>query len=99
MTYAPYLLRKMRSGTRLGHGQVIDHMVLDGLEDACDTGRLMGTFAEDCAEKYPFTRESQDAYALASLENALDLDIADALTDEPRGVRRYFVRDLLPANS
>ena len=71
MTNAPYLLPKMRAGARLGHAQVIDHMFLDGLEDAYDTGRLMGTFAEDCAEHYQFTREDQDAYALGSLDRAL----------------------------
>ena len=71
MSNAPYLLPKMRSGARIGHGQVIDHMFLDGLEDAYDKGRLMGTFAEDCAETYQFTREAQDEYALASLSNAL----------------------------
>ena len=70
MTNAPYLLPKMRGGARLGHGAVIDHMFLDGLEDAYDRGRLMGTFAEDCAEHYQFTREDQDAYALGSLERA-----------------------------
>lgn len=70
MTNAPYLLDKMRGGARLGHGQVIDHMFLDGLEDAYDKGKLMGHFAEDCAEKFQFTREMQDAYALKSLENA-----------------------------
>ncbi|MCC5987650.1 MAG: acetyl-CoA C-acyltransferase [Pararhodobacter sp.] len=71
MTEAPYLLPKMRGGARIGHGQVVDHMFLDGLEDAYDKGRLMGTFAEDCAEKYQFTREAQDNYALGSLTNAL----------------------------
>jgi acetyl-CoA C-acetyltransferase len=70
MTNAPYVLPKVRSGLRLGHGQVMDHMFLDGLEDAYDKGRLMGTFAEDCAEKYQFTREAQDEYALKSLANA-----------------------------
>ncbi|MEM9279494.1 MAG: acetyl-CoA C-acyltransferase [Pseudomonadota bacterium] len=70
MTNAPYLLDKMRGGARLGHGQVVDHMFLDGLEDAYDKGKLMGSFAEDCAEKFQFTREAQDAYALKSLENA-----------------------------
>ncbi|MEM8648996.1 MAG: acetyl-CoA C-acyltransferase [Pseudomonadota bacterium] len=70
MTNAPYLLEKMRGGARIGHGQVIDHMFLDGLEDAYDKGKLMGHFAEDCAEKFQFTREAQDAYALKSLENA-----------------------------
>ncbi len=71
MTNAPYLLPKMRSGARLGHAQALDHMFLDGLEDAYDKGRLMGTFAEDCAAAFGFTREAQDAYALASLERAL----------------------------
>ena len=71
MTNAPYLLPKMRGGARLGHGQVVDHMFLDGLEDAYDRGRLMGTFAEDCAAHYQFTREEQDAYALSSLDRAL----------------------------
>ena len=71
MSNAPYLLPKMRSGARLGHAQAVDHMFLDGLEDAYDKGRLMGTFAEDCAEKYQFTREAQDEYALLSLDRAL----------------------------
>ncbi|MDD7971854.1 thiolase family protein [Roseinatronobacter alkalisoli] len=71
MSLAPYLLPKMRVGARLGHGQVIDHMFLDGLEDAYDKGRLMGSFAEDCAGHYGFTREDQDKYALESLSNAL----------------------------
>ena len=71
MTRAPYLLPKMRGGARLGHAQVVDHMFLDGLEDAYDTGRLMGSFAEDCAETFQFTRADQDAYALRSLEAAL----------------------------
>ncbi|HEY7674853.1 MAG TPA: acetyl-CoA C-acetyltransferase [Burkholderiales bacterium] len=70
MTNAPYLLPKARSGYRMGHQQVIDHMFLDGLEDAYDRGRLMGTFAEDCAAKYGFTREEQDRFAIASLERA-----------------------------
>ncbi|MEO1362570.1 MAG: acetyl-CoA C-acyltransferase [Pseudomonadota bacterium] len=72
MTNAPYMLPKMRGGARLGHGQVVDHMFLDGLEDAYDKGRLMGTFAEDCAEAFQFTREAQDAYALTSLSRAQD---------------------------
>src|SRR5258707_4264890 len=70
MTNAPYLLPKARGGLRLGHGQVIDHMFYDGLEDAYDKGRLMGTFAEDCAEKFNFSREAQDRFAIASLERA-----------------------------
>jgi acetyl-CoA C-acetyltransferase len=70
MTNAPYLLPKARGGLRMGHGQVIDHMFYDGLEDAYDKGRLMGTFAEACAEKYNFSREAQDRFAIASLERA-----------------------------
>ncbi|WP_027667218.1 acetyl-CoA C-acyltransferase [Rhizobium leguminosarum] len=70
MTNAPYLLDKARGGYRLGHGRVVDHMFLDGLEDAYDKGRLMGSFAEDCAEAYQFTREAQDSYAIASLTRA-----------------------------
>ena len=82
MTNAPYLLEKMRGGARIGHGQVIDHMFLDGLEDAYDKGRLMGTFAEDCAEKYQFTREDQDAYALKSLSNSVEAIESGAFDDE-----------------
>ena len=70
MTNAPYLLPKARSGLRMGHAQVLDHMFYDGLEDAYDKGRLMGTFAEDCAQKYEFTREAQDQFAIASLKRA-----------------------------
>jgi acetyl-CoA C-acetyltransferase len=70
MTNAPYLLPKARAGLRMGHGQVIDHMFYDGLEDAYDKGRLMGTFAEDCASKYQFTREAQDQFAIQSLRRA-----------------------------
>ncbi|MFG1289074.1 acetyl-CoA C-acyltransferase [Xanthobacter versatilis] len=70
MSNAPYLLDRARAGYRMGHGRVLDHMFLDGLEDAYEKGRLMGTFAEDCAEAYQFTRESQDAFAIASLSKA-----------------------------
>jgi acetyl-CoA C-acetyltransferase len=70
MTNAPYLLPKMRAGARLGHTEVKDHMFLDGLEDAYDRGRLMGTFAEDTAQAYQFTREAQDRYAAESLKRA-----------------------------
>jgi len=70
MTNAPYLLPKARAGYRMGHQQVLDHMFLDGLEDAYDKGRLMGAFAEDCAAKFNFTRQEQDAFAIASLERA-----------------------------
>ena len=70
MTNAPYLLPKARQGYRMGHQQVLDHMFLDGLEDAYDKGRLMGTFAEECAGKYNFTRAEQDRFAITSLERA-----------------------------
>ena len=86
MSNAPYLLPKMRSGARLGHGKVVDHMFLDGLEDAYEPGRLMGTFAEDCAEKYQFTREAQDEYALTSLENSLSAQKVGAFENEIRAV-------------
>ena len=82
MTNAPYLLPKMRGGARLGHAAAMDHMFLDGLEDAYDKGRLMGTFAEDCAEKYQFTREAQDEYALRSLGCALAAQDEGRFADE-----------------
>ena len=71
MTNAPYVVPKMRSGARLGHAEMKDHMFLDGLEDKYEPGRLMGTFAEDAAEMFQFTREAQDEYALTSLANAV----------------------------
>jgi len=71
MSNAPYLLPKARGGYRLGHDKVMDSMFLDGLEDAYDRGRLMGTFAEDAAQSYQFSRQEQDAYAVASLERAV----------------------------
>jgi acetyl-CoA C-acetyltransferase len=70
MSRAPYILDRARGGYRLGHGKVVDHMFLDGLEDAYDRGRLMGTYAEDTAERYQFTRDQQDAFAIESLERA-----------------------------
>ncbi|TSE33688.1 acetyl-CoA C-acyltransferase [Tepidimonas charontis] len=70
MTNAPYLLLKGRGGYRMGHDKVYDHMMLDGLEDAYEPGRSMGTFGEDCAAKYQFTREQQDAFATASVTRA-----------------------------
>lgn len=72
MSNAPYLLPAFRAGARLGHSAAVDHMFLDGLEDAYESGRLMGTFAEDCAETFQFTRSEQDEYALASLSRALE---------------------------
>ena len=70
MTGAPYLLQKGRGGYRLGHDRILDHMMLDGLEDAYEPGRSMGTFGEDCASKYGFTRQQQDAFATASVQRA-----------------------------
>jgi acetyl-CoA C-acetyltransferase len=70
MTNAPYLMLKGRGGYRMGHDRIFDHMMLDGLEDAYEPGRSMGTFGEDCAAKYNFTREAQDAFAMASVQRA-----------------------------
>ena len=70
MTNAPYLLQKGRGGYRMGHDRIFDHMMLDGLEDAYEPGRSMGTFGEDCAAKYNFTREQQDTFAIASVQRA-----------------------------
>jgi len=70
MTNAPYLIPKARGGYRIGHAMIYDHMMLDGLEDAYDKGRSMGTFAEECAAKYQFTREAQDAFAIESVKRA-----------------------------
>ena len=82
MSNAPYLLPKMRGGARIGHGQVIDHMFLDGLEDAYETGRLMGSFAEDCAQKFQLTRAAQDDYARGSLSKALLAQHSGAFANE-----------------
>jgi acetyl-CoA C-acetyltransferase len=82
MTNAPYLLPKARAGLRMGHAQAMDHMYLDGLEDAYDKGRLMGTFAEDCARHYQFTRTAQDDYAIASLRRAQGAIESGAFADE-----------------
>ena len=95
MSNAPYLLDKARTGYRMGHGRVIDHMFLDGLEDAYDKGRLMGAFAEDCAESYQFTRAEQDQFAIRSLERALgaarsgafDAEIAPVMVSDGKGQR------------
>jgi acetyl-CoA C-acetyltransferase len=80
MSNAPYLLPKARAGYRMGHGEIVDHMFLDGLEDAYNKGRLMGSFAEDCAEAYQLTREKQDEYAITSLARAKKA-MADGLFD------------------
>ena len=82
MSNAPYMLTKARDGMRMGHGQVMDHMFLDGLEDAYEPGRAMGTFAEDCASKFSFSREDQDEYALKSLSNALQAQEEGTFKDE-----------------
>ena len=82
MTNAPYLSPKMRGGARVGHQQMYDHMFLDGLEDAYEPGRLMGTYAEDTAELFQFTREQQDEYAIGSLNNALNAQKEDAFNKE-----------------
>ncbi|MFA5123380.1 acetyl-CoA C-acyltransferase [Zavarzinia sp.] len=88
MSNAPYLLDRARTGYRMGHGRVLDHMFLDGLEDAYDKGRLMGTFAEDCAEVFQFSREEQDAYAIRSLTRAQKA-IADG----------SFVKEIVPVTT
>ncbi|MDH3762314.1 MAG: acetyl-CoA C-acyltransferase [Gammaproteobacteria bacterium] len=82
MTNAPYLLTKARGGLRMGHGQVMDHMFLDGLEDAYDKGKLMGVFAEATADKYGFTREQQDEFAITSLKRAQAAIESGAFADE-----------------
>ena len=82
MSNAPYLLTKARAGLRMGHGQVMDHMFLDGLEDAYDKGKLMGVFAENTADKYGFTREQQDEFAITSLRRAQSAIESGAFADE-----------------
>jgi acetyl-CoA C-acetyltransferase len=82
MSNAPYLLDRARWGYRIGHHRLVDHMYLDGLEDAYDKGRLMGTFAEDCAEAYGFTRDAQDTFALESLDRARQAIADGSFRDE-----------------
>ena len=82
MTNAPHLLPKGRTGIRIGHDRVMDHMMLDGLEDAYQAGRSMGTFGEDCAAKYQFTREQQDAFAVASVQRAKSATESGAFATE-----------------
>ncbi|MBE7373056.1 acetyl-CoA C-acyltransferase [Stutzerimonas stutzeri] len=99
MSNAPYLLDRARAGYRMGHGRVLDHMFLDGLEDAFDKGRLMGTFAEDCAQSHGFSREEQDAYALESLHRARSAIASGAFAEEivvlqtPQGKQQRLIRD------
>ena len=89
MTNAPYLLPKARGGYRIGHDKIFDHMMLDGLEDAYEAGRSMGTFGEDCAAKYAFTRAEQDAFATASVQRAQAATASGAFAAEitPVGVK------------
>ena len=82
MSNAPYLLPKARTGMRMGHAQAMDHMFLDGLEDAYDKGRLMGSFAEECADQYSFTREAQDNFAITSLKRAQAAITSGAFAEE-----------------
>ena len=82
MTGAPYLMLKGRGGYRMGHDKIYDHMMLDGLEDAYQAGRSMGTFGEDCAAKYSFTREQQDAFAMASVQRAQQAIASGAFATE-----------------
>ncbi len=82
MTNAPYLLQKARAGMRIGHDRVFDHMMLDGLEDAYEPGRAMGTFGEDCAARYQFSREAQDAFAVASVQRAKAATASGAFAGE-----------------
>lgn len=109
MTNAPYFLEKHRAGARMGHGRVIDHMFLDGLEDAYDRGRSMGSFAEQTAEAYKFTRGEQDAYAIESLDRATQaissgsfleeiVPVGDLTSDEQPGkAKRERIVQLRPA--
>jgi acetyl-CoA C-acetyltransferase len=82
MTNAPYLMLKGRGGYRMGHDKIYDHMMLDGLEDAYEAGRSMGTFGEDCAAKYQFTREAQDYFAMTSVQRAKDASSSGAFGKE-----------------
>ena len=82
MTNAPYLMLKGRGGYRMGHDKIYDHMMLDGLEDAYETGRSMGTFGEDCAAKFQFTREAQDHFAMSSVQRAKDATTSGAFSKE-----------------
>lgn len=106
MSNAPYLMPKARAGLRMGHSQVIDHMFFDGLEDAYEKGRLMGTFAEDCAQSYKFSREEQDNFAIRSLQRArkagsdgsFDWEIEPMMIKSRKG-EELIERDEQPANA
>ena len=103
MTNAPYLMDKARSGMRMGHGRVWDHMFIDGLEDAYQKGRLMGTYAEDTAQHFQFTRKAQDDFAIASLTRAKKANEDGSFAHETvavpvkdRGGERQMIRDEQP---
>ncbi len=106
MSNAPYLLPKMRSGARMGHTRAIDHMFLDGLEDAYDRGQLMGAFAEICAQKYNFSRKEQDEFAMESLKRAIEAQKSGAfekeitpVTIKTRKAEDIVFNDEAPANA
>jgi acetyl-CoA C-acetyltransferase len=104
MSNAPYLLDRARTGYRMGHRKALDHMFLDGLEDAYEKGRLMGSFAEDCATDYQFTREMQDEYALESLSRAQRASADGSFANEISPIRAgrgacEISRDELPAKA
>jgi len=99
MSNAPYLLERARSGYRMGHGRVLDHMFLDGLEDAYDKGRLMGSFAEECAQAYGFSREQQDAFAIGSLTRAQQAMAEGRFTAEITAVQAMVGRELRSIDS
>ena len=99
MSNAPYLLERARSGYRMGHGRVLDHMFLDGLEDAYDKGSLMGSFAEECAQAYGFSREQQDAFAIGSLNRAQRAMAEGRFTAEITAVQAMVGRELRSIDS
>jgi acetyl-CoA C-acetyltransferase len=99
MSNAPYLLERARSGYRMGHGRVLDHMFLDGLEDAYDKGRLMGSFAEECAQAYGFSREQQDAFAIDSLNRAKAAMAEGRFATEITAVQAMVGRELRSIDS
>ncbi len=99
MTNAPYMLAKARSGLRMGHGEVIDHMLRDGLEDAYDKGKLMGVFAEQTAEKYGFSREDQDAFAIASTQKALKAINDGAFQTEIAAITAKIGREVIEVSA
>lgn len=99
MSNAPYLMPRVRQGLRMGHAEAKDHMFLDGLEDAYEKGTLMGVFAERCATDYQFTREAQDAYAIASLDRALAAQVNGHFADEIASVEVKTRRDTATVSS